>query len=101
MAKTISEHAVSAAGATVKSAGYAVRGAHTAIGLSAPPSWAGYWTFVTGSIIILFALYLAQHGRLTTWLQFFSWSNPATNTTATGAAATGAAGRNRRRRGGE
>jgi hypothetical protein len=33
MAKTISEHAVSAAGATVKSAGSAVRGAHTAIGV--------------------------------------------------------------------
>lgn len=72
----------------------AIKAAHAASGLPSAPTWAGYWTFVTATIIILFVLYLAKNNRLGVWLGFFSWTSPAAigSTGATSTAATGAAG---------
>jgi len=50
-----------------------------------PPSWAGYWTFVTATLILAFVLYLAKHGRLSVWLAFFTPQTPAPIANATGA----------------
>lgn len=55
----------------------AARAATTAAGLPSPPAWAGYWTFVTATLILAFVLYLAKHGRLATWLAFFTPQTPA------------------------
>lgn len=49
---------------------------HEATPLPMPPSWAGYWTFVSAAIIVMFVLYLAQKGTLSTWLGFFAWTSP-------------------------
>jgi len=49
---------------------------HAATGAPTPPSYMGYWTFVTASIILMFILYTAQKGTLGIWLGFFSWSTP-------------------------
>lgn len=53
------------------------RATTSAAGLAAPPAWAGYWTFVTATIILAFVLYLAKHGRLSVWLAFFTPQTPA------------------------
>jgi hypothetical protein len=53
-----------------------VRAVHTAA-LGAPPAWAGYWTFVTATIILAFILYVTKKGHLSTWIGFFSWTSPA------------------------
>lgn len=66
----------------------AARAATGAAGLPAPPAWAGYWTFVTATIILAFVLYLAKHGRLSVWLAFFTPQTPATLGAATGTGST-------------
>lgn len=53
-----------------------VKAVHTAIGLPSAPSWAGYWNFVSATIILAFILYTAQKGTLHTWIGFFGWSTP-------------------------
>jgi hypothetical protein len=49
---------------------------HGEIGLPKQPSWAGYWTWVTACLIIMFLLYLAKHDRLSVWLAFLKWRSP-------------------------
>jgi|SRR5271166_1987306 len=41
---------------------------HAATGIPAPPEWAGYWTFVTATILFAFVLFLAGKGTLSKWL---------------------------------
>jgi hypothetical protein len=59
-----------------QTAGNAFRGAHQLSGLPQAPSWAGYWTFVTAAIIVMFVLFVAKKGTLSTWIGFLSWSTP-------------------------
>jgi hypothetical protein len=70
----------------------AARAATSSLGVEAP-AWAGYWTFVTASIILAFVLYLAQKGRLSVWLAFFTPQTPAQIASATNAGvASGSSG---------
>lgn len=46
-----------------------------ATGLEAP-SWADYWTFVTATIVVMFVLFLAKNGHLSTWIGYLGWSSP-------------------------
>lgn len=64
------------------------RAATGAAGLPAPPAWAGYWTFVSATLILAFVLYLAKHGRLSTWLAFFTPQAPAAIASATDSSGT-------------
>lgn len=68
-----------------------IQTAHAVAGLPGPPAWAGYWTFVTATIILAFMFYTAKHGTLNTWVGFFSWKSPAPIGT-TGGPAAGADG---------
>ena len=61
-----------------------VQAAHAAAGLPRPPSWAGYWTFVSATIIIMFILFTAKKGTLGKWIGFLSWTTPQTVGQATG-----------------
>jgi len=45
---------------------------HAVTGAPAPPEWAGYWTFVTATILIAFVLFLAGKGTLSKWLGLFN-----------------------------
>lgn len=63
---------------------------HRDVGLPTGPSWAGYWTFVTATIFLMFVLFLAKKGTLGTWIGFFSWSNPVALGSEAGGATTGA-----------
>ena len=45
---------------------------HAATGAPAPPEWAGYWTFVTATILVAFVLFLAGKGTLSKWLGLFN-----------------------------
>jgi hypothetical protein len=58
----------------------AAQAATSAAGLPDAPAWAGYWTWVTAVILLMFVLYTAQKGTLSTWLGFFTWSTQATPT---------------------
>jgi hypothetical protein len=66
----------------------AAQAATSAAGLPSPPAWAGYWTFVSATLILAFVLYLAKHGRLAAWLAFFTPQTPAPIASATGAGST-------------
>jgi hypothetical protein len=72
----IAGHVGRAAISVGKSASSGVQAAHGELPLPQAPSYVGYWTFVTATIILAFVLYLAQKNRLGVWLAFFSWSNP-------------------------
>lgn len=85
MAKTLAGHAASATVATGRAATSAVRGVHSQLPLPQPPSYGGYWSFVSASLILLFILYLAANNRLGVWLAFFSWTAPQSIGTATNA----------------
>lgn len=83
MTKTIAHHTASAAISTGRAATSAVRGVHSQLPLPQPPSYGGYWSFVSASMILLFILYLAANNRLGVWLAFFSWTAPQSVGTAT------------------
>jgi hypothetical protein len=51
-------------GVTGIDAAGAARAGLEAGSVPAPPAWAGYWTWVSAVIILMFVLYLAQKGRL-------------------------------------
>jgi len=78
----IAHHAASGAKALGRSATSAAQTVHSQLEIlpQASSSWPGYWTFVTATIILMFILYTAQKGTLSTWIGFFAWSNPATPT---------------------
>lgn len=61
-----------------------VKAVHSELPIPQPVEWAGYWTFVTATIIIMFLLFIAEKGTLSTWIGFFSWTNPAQVGSATG-----------------
>jgi hypothetical protein len=70
---------------------------HGATGIPEPPEWAGYWTFVTATIIISFVLFLAEKNRLSLWMSFFTWTTQAApsatgNQSQTTAPASGGSG---------
>lgn len=44
--------------------------------LSRGENWGGYWTFITATMLIMLALYLAGNGLLTSWLKLFIYSTP-------------------------
>jgi hypothetical protein len=78
--KTIGQHAASAAVSTARTASKTVQAIAPIEGAA---SYGGYWNFVAGSIILMFLLYVAQKGHLSTWIGFFSWTAPASIGTAT------------------
>ena len=45
---------------------------HAATGAPAPPEWAGYWSFVTATVLVAFVLFLAGKGTLSKWLALFN-----------------------------
>lgn len=46
---------------------------------------------MSAAIIVMFVLYLAQKGTLSTWLKFFYWTNPAPLSTTAAPASSGSA----------
>lgn len=78
----IAGHGARAGAALARSTSATVQGAHAALPVLPQPTeqWGGYWTFVTATIVVMFILYTAQKGTLSTWLSFFAWSNPSTPT---------------------
>jgi len=60
---------------------------HAATGLAPPPEWAGYWSFVTATVLIAFVLFLAGKGTLSKWLGLFNLGaiKPLSLTGTTGA----------------
>lgn len=69
-----------------------ISGAHRELPLPQAPAWAGYWTFVTGTIIVMFILFTAKKGSLQQWLQFLWWTQPQPLASAGGAPASQAQG---------
>ena len=92
MPKTVGQHLASAAVSTGRATTQVVKGAHAATGLPMPPSWGGYWNWVSATIILAFMLYTAQKGTLKTWVGFFGWNPQAAPSAAsnTGQTATAA-----------
>src|SRR5208283_351394 len=44
--------------------------------LPSAPAWAGYWTWTTAVVLIMFVLFVARKGTLQNWIAFFTWSTP-------------------------
>lgn len=60
----------------VKAVSRGAQAAHGAAGLPSAPSWAGYWNWTTGLLIVMFILYLAKNNRLSVWIAFLGWGTP-------------------------
>lgn len=58
-----------------RSATSAVQAAHGQLEiLPQAPSYANYWSFVVMVIVLLFILYTAQKGTLSTWISLMGWT---------------------------
>jgi hypothetical protein len=73
------------------SASAGIQAIHGSLPLPQAPSWMGYWTFVTATILGLFVLYTAKQGTLPVWISFLGWGSGVANISQNSAAGTPAA----------